>query len=161
MQEQFFTSKQAAQITSCTLRQLQYWRDKEVVVPAISGTGTGRSIYYSEGDLAGLVVMEYLLFLGLSFEICRETLRALQQAEPGFFVKPLTGVQSSRYMLWRREPKVALELGKYNPDLAAEVIAQGQPIIPLWIDLIQQKLLETMKALGYKMNENKDFSNSY
>lgn len=150
MQEQFFTSKQAAQITGCTLRQLQYWRDKEVVVPAISGTGTGRSIYYSESDLAGLVVMEYLLFLGLSFEVCRENLRVLQQAEPGFFAKPLTEGQTSRYMLWRREPRVALELGRYNQALAAEVIAQGQPVIPLWIDLIQQRLLETMKAMGYK-----------
>ncbi|MDM9584871.1 MerR family transcriptional regulator [Nostoc sp. GT001] len=28
MQETFFTSKQAAEITGCTLRQLQYWREK-------------------------------------------------------------------------------------------------------------------------------------
>jgi hypothetical protein len=32
MQETFFTSKQAAKITGCTLRQLQYWREKGVVV---------------------------------------------------------------------------------------------------------------------------------
>jgi hypothetical protein len=48
MEERFFTSKQAAQIAGCTLRQLQYWRESGVVVPAIAETGTGRSIYYSE-----------------------------------------------------------------------------------------------------------------
>jgi hypothetical protein len=42
MEERFFTSKQAAQIAGCTLRQLQYWRESGVVVPAIAETGTGR-----------------------------------------------------------------------------------------------------------------------
>lgn len=51
MQEIFFTSKQAAEITGCTLRQLQYWREKGAVVPTISGTGTGRSVYYSRSEL--------------------------------------------------------------------------------------------------------------
>ena len=35
MQEKFFTSKEAAQITGCTLRQIQYWREKGIVVPVI------------------------------------------------------------------------------------------------------------------------------
>ncbi|WP_442936954.1 MerR family transcriptional regulator [Nostoc sp.] len=29
MQETFFTSKEAAEITGCTLRQLQYWRERD------------------------------------------------------------------------------------------------------------------------------------
>ena len=61
MGEKFFTSKQAAKIIGCSLRQLQYWREKEVVVPTIEGSGTGRSIYYSRSDLVQLAIMEYLL----------------------------------------------------------------------------------------------------
>jgi phage terminase Nu1 subunit (DNA packaging protein) len=38
MQETFFTSKEAAQITGCTLRQIQYWREKGIVVPVIGDT---------------------------------------------------------------------------------------------------------------------------
>ncbi len=35
MQEPFFTSKQAAEISGRTLRQLQYWREKKIVIPTI------------------------------------------------------------------------------------------------------------------------------
>ncbi|MFM6396898.1 MerR family transcriptional regulator, partial [Planktothrix sp.] len=68
MSETFFTSKQASEITGCSLRQLQYWREKGVVVPSISATGTGRSIYYSRSELVKLAAMEYCLSVGLSFE---------------------------------------------------------------------------------------------
>jgi DNA-binding transcriptional MerR regulator len=47
MEEPFFSSREAAEITGCTLRQLQYWREKDVVIPTINATGTGRSIYRS------------------------------------------------------------------------------------------------------------------
>ena len=69
MQENFFTSKQAAKIAGCTLRQLQYWREKGVIVLTISATGTGRSIYYSKQNLVELAAMAYLLSVGLSFDI--------------------------------------------------------------------------------------------
>ena len=149
MQERFFTSKQASQITGCTLRQLQYWREKEVVVPTISGTGTGRSIYYAEKDLATLAVMEYLLTLGFNFELCREKLKELQKEEQGFFSSPLAEAPMSRYMLWRPNSHVELKLGKYNLDLAIEMLEKGQPVIPFWLDLIQEELVEMMQTLGY------------
>nr|WP_290226730.1 MerR family transcriptional regulator [Trichocoleus desertorum] len=148
MQERFFTSKQASEITGCTLRQLQYWREKEVVVPTISGTGTGRSIYYAENDLVALAVMEYLLGLGFNFELCREKLKELQKEEQGFFSSPLTEAPMSRYMLWRPEPHVGLKLGKYNLDLALKMLEKGQPVVPFWLDLIQQELVEAMQKLG-------------
>lgn len=149
MQEQFFTSKQASQLTGCTLRQLQYWREKEVVVPTISGTGTGRSIYYAEKDLAALAVMEYLLTLGFNFELCREKLKELQQEEQGFFASPFTEAPRYRYMLWRPDSQVELKLGKYDRDLSIEMLEQGQPVIPFWLDLIQEELVEAMQTLGY------------
>src|SRR4028118_2096906 len=84
MQETFFTSKQAADMTGCTLRQLQYWREKGVVVPAITGTGTGHSVYYSRSDLATLAAMEYCLSVGLTFEVALRTLQRLREKEPEF-----------------------------------------------------------------------------
>ena len=54
MRDVFLTSKQAAQMHGCTLRQLQYWREKEVIVPTISSTGTGRSVYYSRSEVMEL-----------------------------------------------------------------------------------------------------------
>ncbi|WP_390903292.1 MerR family transcriptional regulator [Umezakia ovalisporum] len=34
-------------MTGCTLRQIQYWREKGIVVPIISDTGMGRGIWWS------------------------------------------------------------------------------------------------------------------
>lgn len=82
MQETFFTSKEAAQITGCTLRQIQYWREKGIVVPVISDTGTGRSIYYSRSNLVELAAMVYWLSTGISFDIACETLKRLKEQEP-------------------------------------------------------------------------------
>ena len=83
MEERFFTSKQAAEIAGCTLRQLQYWRESGVVVPAIAETGTGRSIYYSEGNLVELAAMVYWLSVGFTFEVAREVLKTLKEQYPG------------------------------------------------------------------------------
>jgi DNA-binding transcriptional MerR regulator len=79
MQEPFFTSKQAAEISGCTLRQLQYWREKEIVIPTIGSTGTGRSIYYSPKDVVELAVMEYCLRSGLNLEIATAALKLLKE----------------------------------------------------------------------------------
>ncbi len=67
MRDVFLTSKQAAQIAGCTLRQLQYWREKEVIVPTISSTGTGRSVYYSRSEVMELALMVYCLEVGSKF----------------------------------------------------------------------------------------------
>lgn len=53
--------KEAAQLTGCTPRQIQYWREKGIVVPVISDTGNGRSIYYSSSNLVELAAMVYWL----------------------------------------------------------------------------------------------------
>ena len=78
MEDSFFTSKKAAEITGSTLRQLQYWREKEVVVPTISASGTGRSVYYSLQDLLKLAVIQYCLKAGLNFELAATTIKQLE-----------------------------------------------------------------------------------
>ncbi|MEC4990312.1 MAG: MerR family transcriptional regulator [Oscillatoria sp. PMC 1068.18] len=141
MGETFFSSRETAEITGCTLRQLQYWREKEVVVPTISGTGTGRSIYYSWANLVELAVMEYLLSLGLTFEIAHESLMRLREIEPRFVDRQI----KRRFMLKWEEKVGKLELVEFDREGAIASLDSGQPIIPIWLDGIHKKLVQKLK----------------
>lgn len=136
MQEQFFTSKQAAEITGCTLRQLQYWREKGVVVPTIAGMGTGRSVYYSKSELVELAVMEYCLGIGLSFEVAALAVKLLKEKEPTF-ADPAV---SQRFMLQWDGKKRSLELVAFDVEKAITSVKAGEPLIPLWLDRIHQQV---------------------
>ncbi|MEH1935690.1 MerR family transcriptional regulator [Nostoc sp.] len=136
MQEEFFTSKQAAEITGCTLRQLQYWREKEVVVPVIGDTGIGRSIYYSRSNLIELAAMAYWLSLGLNFDLASRTLRQIKEQEPEL----LNSGQGGRFMLlWNWETQ-SLELVEFNRERAIFNLSDGLPVIPVWLDLIYSRV---------------------
>ena len=137
----FFTSKQAAEITGCTLRQLQYWREKGVVVPVVEATGKGRSVYYSQPDLVTLAAMEYCLSFGLSFEVARETVKALKEKEPEFS----NPTETRRFMLWRETQEQELELVEFDLERAIASLREGQPAIPIWLDTIHQQLIKRLK----------------
>lgn len=144
MEEIFFTSKQASEITGCTLRQLQYWREKGVVVPVVHASGKGRSVYYSRSDLVALAAMEYCLSMGLSFEVCQETLKTLKEKEPEFS----NPTQARRFMLWRDTLEQELELVEFDLERAIASISVGQPVIPIWLDAIHQRLVKRLKEWG-------------
>ena len=153
MGEKFFTSKQAAKIIGCSLRQLQYWRDKGVVVPTIEGSGTGKSIYYSQSDLVQLAIMEYLLSVGLSFATASWGLKELIKADTDY-AHPET---KKRWMLcWdiksgcdpasptgareRAPSKRSLVLENFDREKAIASLDRGQSVIPIWLDRIHQQL---------------------
>lgn len=136
MAEQFFTSKQAAEITGCSLRQLQYWREKGVVVPSISATGTGRSIYYSRSELVKLAAMEYCLSVGLSFETAATTVKRLEEKQPEF-TNPSS---QERFMLWWDSKERSLQLVDFDMDKAIASLNAGEPVIPVWLDQIHQQV---------------------
>ncbi|MBD2215131.1 MerR family transcriptional regulator [Nostoc linckia FACHB-104] len=140
MQETFFTSKQAADITGCTLRQLQYWREKGVVVPVIGETGTGRSIYYSKPNLMELAAMLYFLSMGLSFDIATTTLNTLKEKEPELF----DSGKGSRWMLLWEGHKRSLNLVVYDRKQAIASLDEGKPVIPVWLDVIYQQLMNKL-----------------
>lgn len=142
MQETFFTSKQAAEITGCTLRQLQYWREKGVVVPTISGTGTGRSVYYSRSDLAALAAMEYCLSAGLSFETAATTLKRLQEKQPEF----TNPASQERFMLSWDSKERSLQLVEFDLEKAIASLKSGRPVIPVWLDQIHHQLQQKLMA---------------
>ncbi|MDB9475025.1 MerR family transcriptional regulator [Dolichospermum circinale] len=135
MQETFFTSKEAAQLTGCTLRQIQYWREKGIVVPIISDTGTGRSIYYSRSNLVELAAMVYWLSTGISFDIACFILKQLKEQEPELFVSG----QGRRFMLLSRDD--SLSLVEFDRERAIAHLDQGKAVISVWLDVIYQNLV--------------------
>ncbi|MFN6179703.1 MAG: MerR family transcriptional regulator [Dolichospermum sp.] len=139
MQETFFTSKEAAQLTGCTLRQIQYWREKGIVVPVIGDTGTGRSIYYSRSNLVELAAMVYWLSTGISFDIASETLKQLKEQEPEFFISG----QGRRFMLLSRDD--SLFLVEFDRERAIASLDEGKAVIPVWLDVIYQQLAVKLK----------------
>ncbi|MEP0755024.1 MerR family transcriptional regulator [Trichocoleus sp. Lan] len=141
MSERFFSSKEAAEITGCSLRQLQYWRERGVVVPPISATGTGRSIYYSRSELAELAVMQYWLSVGLSFEVAARALQALKHKAPEFS----DPVVQKRFMLvWDKKEK-DFRLKEFEKKDAIASIDRGHAVIPVWLDCIHQQLQEKLR----------------
>jgi DNA-binding transcriptional MerR regulator len=136
MQEEFFTSKQAAEITGCTLRQLQYWREKEVVAPVIGDTGTGRSIYYSRSNLMELAAMAYWLSLGLNFDLASRTLKQMKEQEPELF----NSGKGGRFMLLWNEEVRSLELVEFNRERAISDLSDGLPVIPIWLGVIYSRV---------------------
>ncbi len=142
MQEAFFTSKQAAEITGCTLRQLQYWREKEVVVPTISDTGTGRSVYYSRYEVMELAIMEYCLGVGLNFEVAAASVKRLKDEG---LLKSSDEKAQERFMLWWDSKKKKLELVEFDLSKAHASLDEGKPVIPIWLDVIYEKLVNKMQ----------------
>jgi len=138
MQDMFFTSKQAAQIAGCTLRQLQYWREKEVIVPTITSTGTGRSVYYSRSEVMELTLMVYCLGVGLNFEIAAATVNNLKDKE---LILPVVSEEvPRRFMLAWDEKLDKLELSEFDLEKAIAILEKGKPVIPIYLDDIYQKL---------------------
>jgi DNA-binding transcriptional MerR regulator len=135
MQETFFTSKEAAQLTGCTLRQIQYWREKGIVVPVISDTGTGRSIYYSRSNLVELAAMVYWLSTGISFDIACFILKQLKEQEPELFISG----RGKRFMLLLSQED-SLSLVEFDRKIAIASLDEGKAVIPVWLDVIYQGL---------------------
>jgi len=78
--ENIFTSKQAAEITGCPPPVAVLAR-KGVVVPVEANRkGTERLL----PDLVTLAAMEYCLSVGLSFDVARETVKTLKEKELSF-----------------------------------------------------------------------------
>ena len=140
----YLTSKEAAEITGCTLRQLQYWREKGVVVPTVDATGKGRSVFYTEDDLVSLAVMEYLLSAGLEFQEAVTGLEAIKKEEPEFFQPS----QTKKFAISRNLTDESLTLGEFRWEEAIASLKSGQPVIPLWLDRIHRRLRLKLAKMG-------------
>jgi DNA-binding transcriptional MerR regulator len=73
--EQEFTSKEVSKLTGITARQLQWWDERGIIVPAREGH---RRIYRLD-DLAEVAVICELRRRGISLQRVRKLMRALQK----------------------------------------------------------------------------------
>lgn len=151
MEERFFSSTDAAKITGCTLRQLQYWRQKGVVVPTVNTTGTGRNVYYSVSDLLQLTTMQYLLNVGLSFEVSQATLELLKNKDPAFFKQPLGYKAMKRFMLCQRKPKGKLDFLEFDEGMAISALRSGLAVIPCWTEILGKELEKGLQKFGSQL----------
>jgi len=142
MEERFFTTKQAAEIAGCTLRQLQYWRESGVVVPVITETGTGRSIYYSEKNLVELAAMVYWLSVGFTFEVGREVLKTLKEQYPGL----LSDREPKRLIFVKELQAGDSKLVEFDVDKVVAAWAEGKFVVPVWLDVIHARLRERVNV---------------
>ncbi len=159
MDENFYSSTEASQITGCSRRQLQYWREKSVVVPTVNPSGKGRNVYYSDSDLVALTVMEYLLSIGLSFEVCQHILGILKARESWMFDESVAKEEMKRLMLVPDSQEQPFKLVDFDRGLAMETIERGAPVVPFWSELIHQRLRQNLISFGQKRSLVEDLSN--
>jgi DNA-binding transcriptional MerR regulator len=151
MQNDFYTSTEAGQVTGCSRRQLQYWRDKGVVVPTVNPSGKGRNVYYSVRELLALTVMNYLLSLGLSFEISVQVLAILRDRESWLFGESLEPSQSKRWAILLRLKGNSPTLVDFDRDVVLKTIEDGGGAIDLASDRIYKHLKERLAGFMNKI----------
>src|SRR5258705_11459007 len=89
-----FHSSQVVQLTGITPRQLQWWDEQGIVVPARAG----HRRLYSMGDLTEVAVICELLRRGFSLQRVRKVVRFLQR-EFGKRLAEAVGGASEDYLL--------------------------------------------------------------
>ncbi len=86
--------------------------------------------------------MEYCLGVGLSFEVAATTVKQLK-AKEAEFANPAV---SRRLMLQWDGKKRSLELVEFDLEKATASLEGDQPVIPLGLDAIHQRLANRLKG---------------
>ncbi|MEG4584726.1 hypothetical protein QUA54_05655 [Microcoleus sp. MOSTC5] len=76
------------------------------------------------------------LAVGLSFEVALRTRQRLRENEPEF----TNSVPLGRFMLCWNKKKRSLKLVEFDLESAIASLKSGEPVIPVWLDLIHQGL---------------------
>jgi DNA-binding transcriptional MerR regulator len=103
MAERQFTSTQIIALTGITARQLQWWDERGLVVPARQG----RNRLYSSDDLAEIAVLSELRRKGFSLQRVRKIMRFLQKELGKRLVETVTS--GSEYHLLTDGRQIYLE----------------------------------------------------
>jgi DNA-binding transcriptional MerR regulator len=75
----YLTTKDTATLVGCTLRQLQYWRKRSIVVPVVNPIGTGYSAYYDQKNVIDLFIINYLVTRGYDLKIAGQILWEIKE----------------------------------------------------------------------------------
>ncbi|MBD2001728.1 MULTISPECIES: hypothetical protein [Cyanophyceae] len=85
-------------------------------------------------------MIEYLLSIGLSFEVCQHDLGILKAREAWMFDECVAQEEMKRLILVPDSQKQLRELVHFGRGLAMETIDRGPPVVPFWSDHIHQRL---------------------
>src|SRR3954471_9653073 len=103
MAQRQFTSNQVIKLTGITARQLQWWDERGLVVPARHG----RNRLYSSDDLAEIAVLSELRRKGFSLQRVRKIMRFIQKELGKRLVETVTS--GSEYHLLTDGKQIYLE----------------------------------------------------
>ena len=150
MSETFYTSTDATEITGCTRRQLQYWREQGFIVPTVNATGKGRNVYYSESDLLKLMAIKRFLDRGLSFDVANEALQILIIDEPEMFLNPRALEKLRRLVFFSSEEEI--EKWDFDQEEILKRLNQSSNIlaIPFWEESLRQELKKNLEEFHNK-----------
>ncbi len=151
MEELFFTSQEAADVIGCSLRQVQHWRNKGLVMPRVDATGTGHSVYYDRKNLTQLAVVHHLLERKYSFQAAKRLLKELKGQDP----QHDSPENETRYLgKWSSEKK-EYELIKFDKAIIGGEFEAGlASMFCLSLDLLNQQIETGIK----KVKDNKSKS---
>jgi DNA-binding transcriptional MerR regulator len=129
--QQAFTSRDVVSLTGITPRQLQWWDERHIVVPA----RTGRRRWYSMEDLAEIAVICELRHRGFSLQRVRKVMRFLQREFGKRLAETVSG--ASEYHLLTDGQTLYLET---SPRQIVDILKNArQPMLTICIsDTVRQ-----------------------
>ena len=129
-------------------------------MPTVNPSGKGRNVYYSDSDLLALTVMEYLLLIGLSFEVCQHVLEIIKARESWMFDESVGKEEMKRLMLVPDSQEQLRELVEFDRGLAIETIDRGSLVVPFWSDRIYKRLQQNLTSFRQRRSLDEDSSDS-
>ena len=140
MKDGYFNTKTAAQITGATQRQLQYWREKQIVIPTVKARGKGSNVFYTLPNLRKVAIMIFLLSHLVDFKGVLAIVDILEQQYQSYLQPEF----DQKLMVLLLPDLIALV--EYKSDQATTAINQGYGVIPLWLDHIYNELNATINC---------------
>jgi DNA-binding transcriptional MerR regulator len=134
-----FTSREVVTLTGITLRQLQWWDERRIVIPVRQGH---RRLYSTE-DLAEIAVIYELRRRGFSLQRVRKVMRFLQREFGKRLAETVTG--SSDYHLLTDGRTLYLET---SPQQIVDILKNSrQPMLTICLsDTVRQVRAEIRNA---------------
>src|SRR3984957_18955421 len=136
--QQRFTSRDVVSLTGITLRQLQWWDERRIVVPAREG----RRRLYSMEDLAEVAVICQLRRRGFSLQRVRKVMRFLEREFGKRLAETVTG--ASDYHLLTDGKTLYLET---SPKQIVDILKNArQPMLTICLSDTVRQVRAEMRA---------------
>jgi len=147
--EERFTSREVIRLTGITARQLQWWDERSIVVPAREGH---RRLYSME-DLAEVAVICELRRKGFSLQRVRKVVRFLQREFSKRLAQTVTG--ASEYHLLTDGKTLYLET---SPQQIVDILKNSrQPVLAICLSDTVRQVRAEIRA---KKSSSRDLSHS-